>query len=109
MTDTMLTLISPGARTQDAEGVWRDGDPVRREVYARKMDISRAEFFSGGQAGFRPEMMFLVFRGNYQGEDVAEFEGVRYAIYRNYHAEGTDDLELYLRREVGVHGAQNGA
>ena len=109
MTDTTITLISPGTRTRDAEGVWRDGDPVRREVYARKMDVSRAEFFSGGQAGFRPELMFLVFRGNYQGEAVAEYDGVLYAIYRHYNPEGSDDIELYLRREVGVHGAQNGA
>lgn len=112
--DTTITLIAPGARTQDAKGRWRSSAEITRQIFARKESISRSEFFSGGQNGFRPEMMILVFAGDYQGEAVAEHDGTRYAIYRTYHRPGTDDLELYMQREIGVRapaeeGAGNGA
>lgn len=103
MVDTTIKLITPGTRTQDATGVWRKSAQTEREIFARMEDVSRSEFFNGGQAGFRPELQFTVFHDEYQGEAVAEFNGVRYAIYRTYHVPGTDDLELYLQREVGVH------
>lgn len=51
-----------------------------------------------------------MFIDEYQGEDLCEFNGDRYAIYRTYHVPGTDDLELYVKREVGAsHGQENGA
>ena len=113
MVDTTITLIAPGARTQDTKGRWKSHAEIPRQIFARKESISRSEFFSGGQNGFRPELMFLVFAGDYQGEAVAEHEGTRYAIYRTYHRPGTDDLELYMQREIGVRapaaeGGQNG-
>lgn len=103
MVDTVVTLITPGTRTQDATGVWRKSAQSERQIFARMEDVSRGEFFNGGQAGLRPELKFTVFHAEYQGEAVAEFNGVRYAIYRTYHVPGTDDLELYMQREVGVH------
>lgn len=104
MVDTTITLISPASRVQDAEGVWRTTEPVTREVFAQVGSVSRAEFFSGGQTGFRPEYMFTVFAAEYRGEAVCEYNGKRYAIYRTYYVPGTDYLELYAQREVGVHG-----
>ena len=44
-----------------------------------------------------------MFFGDYQGETRLLYNGVRYAVYRTYHAR-TDDLELYVQREVGVNG-----
>lgn len=105
MLDTTITLIAPSSRAQDDTGVWRDVEPVRREIFARMSNVSRAEFFAGGQAGMRPELQFVVAAVEYQGESVCAWNGQRYAIYRTYHVPGTDDLELYVQREVGVHGA----
>lgn len=108
MVDTMLTLVKPAAREQDAFGVWRTTAPVEREVFARMDDVSRNEFFSGGQAGMRPELRFRIAPVEYEGEIVCIHAGTRYAVYRTYHDPGTDELELYVQREVGVHGAQTG-
>ena len=108
MIDTTITLTTPGTRTQGGDGVWRDGTPTERDVFARMDSIDRREFYAGGEAGFRPEMRFTVFQAEYQGEDRLIWNGAAYAIYRTYHVPGTDDLELYVQREVGVHnGAQN--
>ena len=108
MIDNVLTLIAPAGRTQDAEGVWRPAAPVRREVFVRVQSISRAEFSAAGQNGMRPDLRFTIFFGEYLGETVCEYEGMCYAIYRTYLVPGTDDLELYVHREAGVHsGAQD--
>ena len=108
MLDTTIILIKPGTGTKDAEGVWRDGSPTTREVFARMDSVGRSEFFAGGQSGFRPEMRFTVFPAEYQGEPTLTWNGEAYAIYRTFQKPGTDDLELYVKREVGVHnGAEN--
>ena len=110
MVDAVITLIKSGSQRQDARGVWRDTDETTREIFARMDSVARTEFFNGGQTGFRPEYRFTVFIDEYQGEDLCEFNGDRYAIYRTYHVPGTDDLELYVKREVGAsHGQENGA
>ena len=105
MIDTTITLTTPGTRVQGSDGVWRDGTPSEREVFARMDSIDRREFYAGGEAGFLPEMRFTVFQAEYQGEDRLIWNGAAYAVYRTYHVPGTDDLELYVQREVGVHNA----
>ena len=104
MVDTEITLIKPAGREQDATGVWRTTEPETRTILARMDDVTRAEFFAAGQGGLRAEFRFTVNPIEYGGEAVCEWSGRRYAIYRTYHVPGTDDLELYVQREVGVHG-----
>lgn len=98
----VITLLSY-ERTQDATGVWRNGEETRRDIFCQVDSVSRAEFFAAGQNGLRPEYRITVFFGDYQGETRLIFEGVTYSVYRTYHAR-TDELELYVQREVGVHG-----
>lgn len=98
----VITLLSY-ERTQDATGVWRNGEETRRDIFCQVDSVSRAEFFAAGQNGLRPEYQITVFFGDYQGETRLIFEGVTYSVYRTYHAR-TDELELYVQREVGVHG-----
>lgn len=103
---SVITLVSR-TKTQDANGVWRAGEETRRDVYCQVESVSRAEFYAGGENGMRPEYRFTMFFGDYQGEQRVIYNGVAYAVYRTYHGR-TDDLELYVQREVGVHGAQVG-
>lgn len=102
MVDTTIKLISSGERYQDDNGFWRTRGPEKREILAQMNSVDRREFFSGGQAGFRPEYQFTVFEAEYQGEELCEYNGNTYAIYRTYHVPGTDYLELYVQRKVGV-------
>lgn len=70
----------------------------RREVFCRKHSISQTEFFSAGLQGLKPQYKLTLFWGDYEGEDLVELEGVRYRVYRTYHAKH-DRIELYLRKE----------
>jgi len=108
MIDTEITLIQPERRTKDAYGVYRTVAEAERTILARMDDVNRSEFFAAGQAGMRAEYRFIVNPVEYEGETVCAWCGRRYAIYRTYHVPGTDDLELYVQREVGVQrGAEN--
>lgn len=102
MTDTVIKLISLGEKYQDSNGVWRAGATVEREIFARVSSVNRNEFFSAGAAGMRAEYQFTVFASEYQDEVTCEYEGKLYGIYRTYHVPGTDYLELYVQRKVGV-------
>lgn len=103
MVDTEITLIKPAGREQDATGVWRSTGEQRRTILARVDDVNRSEFFAAGQNGMRPEFRFVVFPAEYIGEQLLEYAGARFAVYRTYHVPGTDNLELYVQREAGVH------
>lgn len=109
MVDTAITLIRPGESTQGRDGVWRYGPRATREIFARMDSVSRSEFYSGGQTGHRPEMRFTVFDREYRGETELIWNGDAYAIYRTYQIPGTDDLELYVERKVGVHVGEENA
>lgn len=105
MVDTTIKLIGSPTRQQDAKGVWRTMAATEIEIFAQVGSVSRNEFFSAGRQGMRPEYVFSVFMGEYADQQICEYNGTRYAIYRTYHPEGTDYLELYVQRETGVHNA----
>lgn len=77
---------------------------TEKEVFAKVRSVTRAEFFEGGRNGLNPQFRFDVFMGDYSGETVAEYQGKRYAVYRVYHVENSDYLELYVERKGGTNG-----
>ena len=106
MVDTTIKLVTPSEEYRDENGIWQVREPIEREIFARVNSVDRREFFSGGTAGFRPEFQFVVFAAEYQGEELCEYEGKQYSVYRTYHVPGTDYLELYVQRKVGVSNGQ---
>lgn len=72
-----------------------------RNVFCNVASISQAEWYSGGQAGLKPEYKATVFAPDYNDEGIAILDGKRYAIYRTYR-KADETLELYLERKVGV-------
>lgn len=97
--DTIL-LISQ-TYTTDELGQYVPNE-APREVFARVESVSQREFFAAAQTGLRPELKaILTFAEDYQGEQIAVWQGMRYAIYRTY-ATPSGQMELYLKRETGV-------
>ena len=72
-------------------------NPIPIEVHS----ISRNEFYRAGEQKLNPDMMVTTAAINYSGEELIEIDSVYYTIYRSYRDENTDDIELYLRKEVG--------
>lgn len=95
----VIQLVSV-TRAQDALGVWRE-TTTTREVFCKAESVTRAEFFEGGRNGLNPEYKFVLFFGDYAGEQTVAYKGVVYGVYRTFHA-STDVLELYVEKKTGA-------
>lgn len=98
--DDVLTLISESFAANNI-GV-RVATETRRDVLAHEKSLSRADWYYGARAGLNPSLVVSTPSVNYSGEKVAEWKGVRYAIYRTYTPEKSDETELYLERRTGA-------
>ena len=95
----VLKLISQDF-TEDALGQ-RVPKDTAREVFARVESVSQSEFFAAGRNGLRAQYKAILSTAwDYGGEEVAEYQGERYAVYRTYRTP-SDQMELYLQRETG--------
>lgn len=99
--DTMSDIITLIKQAITLDDYGREvATETEREIYCKVDSVSQTEFYAAANAELQPEYRFTVFFGDYEGEDVCEFRGVRYAIYRTYRS--GDNLELYVERKVGA-------
>lgn len=71
-----------------------------RAVYGTQYSITRAEWNASGQRGLKPDFMISMFTYDYQGEEIAVVDGIRYGIYRTYR--NNDSIELYMEKKGGI-------
>lgn len=74
---------------------------TRREVFCSLSSVSASEWFEAGRAGLKAEYRAALFAPDYEGETMAELDGVRYGVYRAYRGKN-ETVELYLERKAGV-------
>lgn len=91
--------------TFDEYGVARK-QRTAREVFCSVNSVTRAEFFEAGRNGLDPQFQIKMFFGDYNGETVVGYKGRLYSVYRTYQAK-TDEIELYVERQVGTDGKEN--
>lgn len=77
-------------------------DTQRKPVFCKVKSIDRTEFYQAGQKGLKPAYKFTMFKGDYEGEQLVEYHGVNYAVYRSYEIPDSDDLELYVKDKEGI-------
>ena len=97
---TPIYLIST-TYTEDAFGVLQP-TTTKRLVYANVTSVSASEWFEGGRNGLNPEFRMTMFGPDYEGEEIVEYNGALYSVYRTYTAK-TDRLELYVEKRKGTH------
>lgn len=97
---TIIYLVEE-RRSQDAIGQFVS-EETKKQVYARKQSITRNEWFDAGRNGLQPEVCFVIFRYDYEGENIIEDEaGNRFGIYRTYENR-SDEIELYCEAKGGL-------
>lgn len=99
MISDVITLISV-VRSQNEIGEW-SADENQTTVYAKIDSVSRDEWYQAGKLGLKAQYRFTIHLADYSGEEVAIYQGIRYAIYRTYRA-SNDRIELYAERQAGV-------
>ena len=96
--DHELTLIG----FEDGENAMGDPIkvPVRRTVLCDMLSVTRSEHYQAAVHGLNPEIVFVVNRHEYQGEQSTEFEGTRYKILRTYQAKKAKDMSGFEGMEL---------
>lgn len=94
----VIFLISK-TTANDERGVARKTE-TRRQVFCKVNNVSHTEKTENGLLGLTPTYQFSMFKYDYQGEEVAEYKGIRYAIYDA--TEFNDLIRLYAQREKGA-------
>ncbi len=98
----IIYLLS-SVNTQDTLGIWRQTQ-TRRKVYCQVESVSQSEWFEGGRNGLNPQFRMVMFRYDYKGEELLEYDGTVYSIYRTYI--GKDEtIELYVEKRKGTEHA----
>lgn len=96
-------LITENVGGESSSSIFSDAqsDFKKSMVYVEVESCNQSEFFKAGMEGFKPEFKLSTFQGNYKNEELVEFKGNVFKIYRTYYKD--DDLiELYLTRRLGV-------
>ena len=97
MTD-VLTLVAQTVALDDYGN--EVATEVETQVFCEVDSITQTEFYQAANTELNPEYKFTIFFGDYDGQPIVIYNGVRYAIYRTYRAD--DNLELYVERKIGA-------
>lgn len=80
---------------------------VKREVFCGFRSIGMKEFYSANSTDFRPELkLVLADYLDYNGENLADYNGQRFRILRTYRQ--GQELELTLERAPAEDGEADG-
>ena len=72
------------------------------EVYCDVRSVTQTEWFEAGRAGIEhPAFTFIINRNEYNNEQIVEFNGQRYGVYRTYMGMN-EDLELHCEAKGGL-------
>lgn len=80
--DDVCNLLSI-TTTQDEIGQFIETEKAFM-VYCSKFSITRAEFSTAGQLGFKPDLMLVVDSDSYGEEKLLEYQNKRYSIYKTF-------------------------
>lgn len=97
MTDTIKLIAQTITLDQIGNEVAQE---TQREIYCEVNSITQSEFFAAENTELNPEFRFTVFFDDYEGEELVEYNGLRFVIYRTYRT--GDSLELYVERKIGA-------
>lgn len=98
----VIYLIKKNA-VQQADYTWKD-EEIRTEVFCDVRSITQTEWFEAGRNGIEhPAFVFIIYSYEYSEEEIVEYEGQLYGVFRTYRGRN-EDLELHCEAKGGLHG-----
>ncbi|MBQ1297455.1 MAG: phage head closure protein [Clostridiales bacterium] len=85
--------------TQDDLGEWVE-EQTKTEVFALISSVSMSEFYQAGLQGFKPDFRFAVWMKEYNNEEIVEYNGKIFNVYRTY-IRDDGRIELYVNEKKG--------
>ena len=95
-----ITLEAPKYKSDGISQLVKDGVTTRK-IFCKIQNVKRSEWAAAANNGKRAAYCVTVWADEYQGEEVAILNGVRYGIYRTYSPNG-EEVELYLEQKAGI-------
>ena len=87
---------------QDTDYTFKETEKVT-EVFCDVKSITQTEWFEAGRIGIEhPAFIFIINRNEYDNQQIVEYRGQRYGVYRTYMAKN-ENLELYCEAKGGVY------
>lgn len=96
----ILTLVKETDGGQDADGFPTPGEPIKTDVFCNMQSVKATEFFQAAERGVNAVHTAVLHSYEYSGEKFAEYNGVRYAVYRAYEKQDKETVELTLAENV---------
>jgi SPP1 family predicted phage head-tail adaptor len=93
-----IALIST-EYTQDDLGEWTETQ-TKTEVFAMVNSVTMSEFYQAGLQGFKPDYRFSVWMTEYNDQELVEYKGKVYSVYRTYRRDDRR-IELYVNEKKG--------
>ena len=101
--DDVCNLIAI-TTTQDNLGQFIEAEKPYM-VFCSKFSITRAEFSTAGQLGFKPDLMLVIDSDSYGNEKLLDYQNKRYSIYKTF--QRVDGFtELYCEVKTGANKPQ---
>lgn len=72
------------------------------EILCHIESIGQSEFFAAGQNGINSDIKIVTQAVNYSNEEIIEYNGERYGIYRTFRRNNSDEIELYCEMKGGI-------
>lgn len=76
------------------------------EILCHIESVGQREFFSAGQNGINSDLKIVTQAVNYENEQIIEYNGQRYGIYRTFRRNDSDEIELYCEWKGGISGQE---
>ena len=95
---TMIEILNLITQTYDpTDPTYSTFLTTKRQVFGGVRSIGQSEFYQAQTTNLKPELKFVLADYlEYQGETLAEYNGIRYSILRTYRS--GNELELVLTR-----------
>ena len=84
---------------QDDLGEWIETE-TSTEVFALVQSVTMYEFYQAGLEGMKPDFRFHVWLSEYHDEELVDYKGKRYEVYRTY-IRKDGRIELYVNEKKG--------
>lgn len=72
----------------------------KKKVFVKVASVTGQEWFEGGRNGLNPRFRFTMFAHDYEDENIIEYNGKEYTIYRIFF-KTVDEVELYTEVRKG--------
>ena len=103
--DDVITLIKETVAGHDAD-LNEIRTVTKRDVFCKVDSVRRNEFYAAAAVNMKPEFVITLSDfEEYEGEQLAEYDGVEYTIIRTYrNTKNLNELELVLERKISNEG-----